>query len=178
MQKFQLKEVRLSFNALFEPQDFNGNQDFAFNAKLLIEKGSPQHKQIEQALLEVAEEVFPGKGKQVIDKIKDDPAQYCLQPYDDQYVSLATKRKAKAGRPVVVDQNRNPLAEGDGKPYSGCYVNVLVRPWAMGGKGNKYWVRCGLEGVQFAKDGQAFGQRTTADDFDDLGESDDGKDIF
>jgi len=63
MQKFQLKDVRLSFNALFEPQDFNGNQDYAFNAKLLIEKGSPQHKQIEQALLEVAEEVVPRQGQ-------------------------------------------------------------------------------------------------------------------
>jgi len=179
MSNIMLKNVRLSFNSIFEASDFEGDQNFAYNAKVLIEKGSEAEKQIKKALLETANDAFGGKGTEIIKKVQADPAQFCLQPssQDENMMVLATKRKQKAGRPMVVDIDRSPLTHDDGKPYPGCYVNLLCRPWAMASKG-KHWIRCGLEGVQFVKDGEAFGQRVTADAFEDLSVEDDGQDLL
>lgn len=169
MSNIKLQNVRLSFNSLFDAEDFEGDGNFAYNAKFIIPKGSDADKAIREGLLAVANEAFAGKGAETIKKVAGDPAQFCYQPYGDdgEFMVLATKRKAKVGRPVVVDADRTPLTKDDGKPYSGCYVNALVRPWAMASKG-KHWIRCGLEGVQFVKDGEAFGSRASASDFDDV----------
>ena len=162
-----LCNVRLSYNALFEAQDYQNNGDFAYSAKLIIPKGSEAAKAISESLLAVADETFAGKGRDVINKVKSDPAQFCLQEYDDENYVLATNRKVKVGRPTIVDADRSPLTEADGKPYAGCFVNCIVRPWAMQGKGRS-WIRCGLEGIQFVKDGEPFAKRVSSSSFDDL----------
>ena len=167
MRNIKLSNVRLSFNALFEAEDFDGDKNYAYNAKFIIEKDSAADKLVREAMLEVANDAFSGKGAEVLKKVANDKAQYCYQEYDEDHMVLATKRKDKAGRPLVLDADRTPLAESDGKPYAGCYVNALIRPWAMASKG-KHWVRCGLEGVQFVKDGEAFGARASVSDFDDI----------
>ena len=172
MSNIRLENVRLSFNNLFEAEGFDGNDDLAYNAKFIIEKGSDADKAIRAALLAVSNEAFAGKGAEAIKKVAGDKSQFCYQPYGDdgELMVLAAKRKAKAGRPLVIDVDRSPLTADDNKPYSGCYVNALVRPWAMASKG-KSWIRCGLEGVQFVRDGEAFGARAKVDDFDDVSSS-------
>jgi hypothetical protein len=171
MANIKLENVRLSYNSIFEAQDFEGDQNFAYNAKVIIEKGSEADKKIRAALLEVANAEFANKGAETIKKVAGDPAQYCYQPMNgdanSEYMVLATKRKAKAGRPLIIDANRAPLTEDDGKPYAGCFINILVKPWAMASKG-KHWIRCGLEGIQFVRDGESFGSRASVSDFDDV----------
>jgi len=166
--KVILENVRLSFNALFEPEDFDGDENFSYNAKVIIEKDSEADRKITAAFAQAAEEAF-GKAKfqGILDKIKGDKAQFAYHEHDEGQMVLSTKRKAKAGPPVIVDRERTRLTADDNKIYAGCYVNIVVRPWAMQGKG-KNWVRAALEGVQFVADGEAFGQRTTPDDFPDL----------
>ena len=71
----------------------------------------------------------------------------------------------------MLDANRNPLVEADGRPYSGCYVNATVELWAQQnttGRG----MRAELLGVQFLRDGDAFaaGSKPSEDDFDDVSE--------
>ncbi|CAN0502063.1 unnamed protein product, partial [Phaeothamnion confervicola] len=75
---------------------------------------------------------------------------------------------ASSGRPLVIDGQKNPLVEEDGKPYGGCYVNATVEIYAQ--KGENAGIRCGLLAVQFARDGDAFtaGSKPSADDFDDV----------
>ena len=84
-------------------------------------------------------------------------------------VLTASRMKTK-GRPKIVDRRGNALTEEDGKPYSGCYVNAIVDIWAQ--KGETPGVRCELMGMQFVKDGEAFGGgKNLGDDaFDDLGD--------
>lgn len=77
-------------------------------------------------------------------------------------------------RPTVVDRDRSPLTKDDGKVYSGCYVNAKVEFWVQD---NQYGQRinCTLLGVQFVKDGDAFGAGSppaNPDDFPDLDASD------
>jgi len=69
----------------------------------------------------------------------------------------------------VVDRDRTPLVAADGKPYAGCYVTAIVELWPQD---NQYGRRINatLSGVQFERDGDAFGGSApaSADDFDDL----------
>jgi hypothetical protein len=88
---------------------------------------------------------------------------------EDSWV-LASYRPQDKGRPLVIDQQKNPLVAADGKPYAGCWVNATVEIYTTG-KPNM-GVRCGLLGVQFLKDGDAFGGGTppNPDDFEALAE--------
>lgn len=74
-----------------------------------------------------------------------------------------------AVRPLILDQNKNPLVVADGKPYSGCYVNVFLEIWAQDNQHGKR-INASLLGVQFVRDGErlAGGSTATADDFEAL----------
>lgn len=82
-------------------------------------------------------------------------------------------------RPTVVDRDRSPLVAADGKPYSGCYVNVIIDVWAQDNQYGKK-VNAQLQGIQFVKDGEAFsGGGTSADasDFDEIADGADADDL-
>ncbi len=51
--------------------------------------------------------------------------------------------------------DKTALTEADGRIYAGCYVNFNVDIWAQDGQYTG--IRCSLNGVQFVKDGDAFG---------------------
>jgi hypothetical protein len=82
-------------------------------------------------------------------------------------------------RPNVKDKDGStPLTESDGRPYSGCYVN-LVGLEIYGFQHTKFGKRiCAqLRGLQFLRDGDAFAAGKPADDDEfgdvsDTGESD------
>jgi hypothetical protein len=68
----------------------------------------------------------------------------------------------------VLDRDKTPLVQADGRPYSGCYVNASVEFYAYDNNGKG--IAATLKGVQFFKDGDAFtgGGVASPDDFDDL----------
>jgi hypothetical protein len=72
-------------------------------------------------------------------------------------------------RPLVLNADRTPLTAADGKPYSGCFVNVIVEIWAQDSQFGKR-VNASLLGVQFVRDGErlAGGSVATADDFEPI----------
>ena len=72
-------------------------------------------------------------------------------------------------RPLVIDVNKAPLAEEDGKPYAGCFVNASVELWVQDNNYGKR-INATLAGVQFYRDGEHFagGGVADADEFDDL----------
>ena len=72
-------------------------------------------------------------------------------------------------RPLVLNSDKSPLTEADGKPYAGCYVNVSLELWAQDNNYGKR-VNATLMGVQFYCDGDAFagGGVASEDDFDDV----------
>jgi hypothetical protein len=73
-------------------------------------------------------------------------------------------------RPLVLDRDKSPLTQSDGRPYAGCYVNGSIELWCQDNAYGKR-INATLRGVQFYKDGEAFagGGSATADEFDDLG---------
>ena len=76
-------------------------------------------------------------------------------------------------RPIVIDRDKSPLIEEDNKIYAGCYVNAIVDVCVQNNNYGKI-VNGNLYGIQFVKDGEAFGSGPTdvGDNFDDLYELD------
>lgn len=172
-----LKNVRISFAHIFRPQQFqNGEGDPKYNATFLIPKENTKAVAAVKAALRAA---AVGKWGDTLPSLKAD--RICLRDGDGEgerpeYAHCYYLPASNARRPVVVDRDRSPLVEEDGRPYSGCYVNVVVNLWAQD---NKYGKRlnASLEAVQFVRDGEAFGRRPINPEsaFDDLGEeTDDG----
>jgi hypothetical protein len=157
-----LKNVRLSFPELFTPKSIDGGKA-RFTANFLIPKtDKEQIKAIKSIIDEITNEEFGGKALPA-DKLPfRDGDEKDYDGYEGCY-AISTAKQAELGRPTVVDKDKTPLVAEDGKPYPGCYVNAIVRFYALNGKSTKkpngYGKRicCSLEVVQFAKDGEAFG---------------------
>lgn len=73
-----------------------------------------------------------------------------------EYVGLFFVSGTNKSRFTIVDGARAPLVAKDGKPYSGCYVNAIVDIWAQDNKWGRR-INCTITGVQFLRDGEAFG---------------------
>lgn len=182
--KVKLVDVRLSFPDLFEATQYQGAGKFRYNASFLIVPGSENDKKVQAAIKVAALEVWPKKADAMIESFKGNSNKYCYVKGDTKeyegykgMLVLASHRQKDAGRPAVFDQRKNPLGPEDGKPYAGCYVNATVELWAQDGKNPG--IRCGLLGVQFARDGDAFSGAGSGspDDFDDLGEGADAESL-
>lgn len=171
--KMTLKRVRLAFPALFNPKAVNAGDKPAYSAALIISPKDPQVKLINEALAEVANGKWGAKGPatlkqlQAADKVAlhngDSKSQY--EGFENN-LFISTRNPA---RPTVVDRDKTPLTEADGKPYAGCYINAVVEFWAQD---NNYGrrVNATILGAQFVDDGEPFagGGVASEDDFDDL----------
>lgn len=148
-----LTNVRLSFADLFKAKAVNDGEP-RFSANFLLDKSKDQAqiKRIGDEVRRLEAEKFKGK-KIPADKV-------CLRDGDekeyDGYAGMLFLSAANKKRPTVVDRDRTQLTAEDGKPYSGCYVNAVVRLWAQDNQFGKR-INASLEVVQFVKDGEAFG---------------------
>jgi len=178
--KIKLQNVRLSFPALFKAEAFKPGDDPKFKATFLIPKGSDLHAQVEKAILETVTVKHGAKAAKLIQQIRNNPNKFCYQDGDlkayDGYEGMMALSAKNVVRPLVIDRDRIPLTEADGKPYAGCYVNASVEFFAYDNSG--VGVSASVAGVQFVRDGDAFGggSAAKADEFDDLGEGADAED--
>ena len=171
--KIKLNAVRLSFPQLFEAKTVNGEGKPAFSAAFLIGPKDPQVSVINNAINAVATEKWGAKAEAVLKAIRA-ADKTCLHSGDlksnyDGFEGMLYVSARNAIKPLVVDTNRSPLTEQDGKPYAGCYVTVSLELWAQDNNYGKR-VNATLMGVQFFKDGESFagGGVASEDDFDDL----------
>lgn len=178
--KIKLNNVRLSFPALFKAEAFKPGDDPRFKATFLIPEGSALAKEVEKAAIAALEEKFPKKGATIYKQIfgnnnKCNISDGNLAEYDGYAGMIAVSAKSKT-RPLVIDTDKTPLAEDDGKPYAGCYVNAIIEFFGYDNSGKG--VSATLKGVQFVRDGDAFSGSAPAseDDFDDLSNGADDND--
>lgn len=184
MQTAKLKAVRLAFPALWEPETVNGEGKPAYSGTFLIEPTDPQVKAINAVIEAVAKDKWGAKAGDVLKALRAGD-KVCLHNGDlkAQYDGFAGNFFVTARnvlRPLVVDADKTPLTEADGKPYSGCYVNVNIEIWAQDNKFGKR-VNANLLGVQFVRDGDRFGgggRVADVDDFDDVTEGADTSSVF
>lgn len=178
--KIKLNNVRLSFPALFKAEAFKPGDDPRYKATFLIPAGSALAKEVEAAAVAALEEKFPKKGAAIYKQIFGNNNKCNVQDgntseYDGYADMIAVSAKSKT-RPLVIDTDKTPLAEDDGKPYAGCYVNAIIEFFGYDNSGKG--VSATLKGVQFLRDGDAFSGSAPAseDDFDDLSNGADDND--
>ena len=149
----KLKNVRLSFPSLFQHEVYGGESTGKFAATLILDK--EEHKDaiasIKKATNDLMMETF--KGKIPSDKLALKDGDESGRP---EYAGAYTIKVSTKKRPTVIDRDKTPLVEDDGRPYSGCYVNAIIGLWAQN---NAYGKRINgnLLGIQFYRDGEPFG---------------------
>jgi len=150
--------VRLSFPRLFQAKAFRPDQKARFEATFLLDPSIKSHAatiaQIKAEAKRIAEEQFgPKLPKGIL---------FCWGNGDDKeydgYAGMFYIASSNQTRPVVQDRDRTPLAEEDGRPYAGCYVVGTITLWVMDNAFGKR-INANLRGVQFVKEGDAFGVR-------------------
>jgi hypothetical protein len=200
--KIKLNNVRLGFaQQLFNPSAVEEGQTKKFGCDSLLVPGHSVLKAVvkdekttwvpttmPEVLLAVANETIKGTGKAKpwLDALEGSKRCYrngdtrvtkggdAYEGYEGVWY-VAAKSKT---RPLLIDANKQPLTEADGKPYSGCYANVVIEVYGMGDP-KKKGVHAAIKSVQFVKDGDAFGggAPSSPDDFDDLGTGADAGDL-
>lgn len=185
----KLIDVRGSFLRLFEPSKSTEEGRETYKANFLIDPSTPNGRKTAKACEEALAEIKRLTWKEKADKVKIKEDRICYRDGEsfvgaesgeiyDGYEGMMVVVSANQSRPTVIGRNREQLVEKDGVIYSGCYVNAIVRFYAVtdqakGGNG----VFASLEGVQFVRKGEAFGNAPiSADEFDDLGDDDDAGD--
>lgn len=156
----KLANVRLSYPSLFKKaQQQNG--DLKYQASFIFPKDDEKLKKaLEKAYDEVCNEKFNGK----IPKFKGD--RYPIRDGDDpkntgedrgpEYEGMFYINAKSDKPPVLMDGKKNRLTEDDGTLYAGCYVNAIVTLYAVN-KDDVKGVFVSLDGVMFARKGEAFG---------------------
>lgn len=177
MPKLLIKNVRMAFPSIFEPEAF-GDGDPAYGAKFIIPQSHPQLAEIRKAVVAAGAEKWAEKAPGILAVLKDDKKVAWVEgPYRNKngeiydgfegMYHLSTRNGGKAPvKPSVFDQQNRAVTQADGVVYSGCYVDASVEFYAQdNGYGRR--INCSLRGVRKAGDGDSFGggNAASADDF-------------
>lgn len=175
----KLQNVRLAFSQnLFKPGAMNNDPkaEPAYSSTLLIPKNDPQVAMIREAIEKVAAEKWSAKASQILKGLIAEN-KVCLRDGDnkEQYEGFAgcvyiQARNKQA--PMVLNRDKTPLQEKDGRPYAGCYVNASIDIWPQDNSYGKR-INAKLRWVQYVKDGDAFtgSAPPSEDEVDDLGDT-------
>lgn len=180
-----LRNVRLSFAHLLKPSDDSiqvnkttGEKTTikgSYQARFLMEKGSTDGEanvqKIKKAARDVKSQPHPkgfGADESKWPKIK--PDRVCLrdgdlEDWDGYEGNWYLAANSPVDRPPQIITNRKdadgkwiPAEAGKaGNPFSGCYVNALVRLWVQNHETYGKRINASLEVVQYLRDGPAFG---------------------
>lgn len=195
--KIQVRNVRLSYPHLFKKQiktDDDGNvSEGAYSAMAILDK--KEHaaaiKKIEDAVgLAAANAKWGADGEKIYNALRKQDKVF-LRDGDDKFdkngdpvPELAGKMffnaSSYAAKPSVFDRVKGPdgkavkLTEEDGKPYAGCYVNIIIEGYGQDHKKHGRRINAGLTGVQFWADGEPLGGGVAAseDEFEYAEEED------
>lgn len=174
-----LKDVRLAFPILWEPEPFPGGKDPTkyFSANFILPPTHSQLPELNKICEALAREQWKDKGPAILKAIKQTGKIFLKSgdtkpEYDgfegNWFVSARTKT-----RPNYFDQHKNEIGSADAMLYAGCYCNVSLEFYSYT-KGNN-GLGAAIRGVQHLRDGDAFGggRPADADEFDDIGVTDD-----
>jgi hypothetical protein len=175
----KLNNVRLAFAELFQAKAVNPGDKPKFSCTLLLPPNHPDVAKVNAAIRAVATAKWGAKANDILTQLVAGN-RVCLANgnakanYDgfpgNYYINTRSDRA-----PLVIDADRSPLTQASGRPYSGCYVNAQIAVWAQDNQYGKR-INAQIRGVQFYRDGDAFGGGGVAavDDFDTVDDSADG----
>lgn len=170
---------RLAFASIWTPTAFGDSPVEKYRARIIIDpKDTASVKAIRDARKQVAEAKWAKKATGIMSAIAGDrqkdswfESDYVSQDgeINDGFEGMFHLSTTSEVQPTIIDRDRTELSRRDGRPYAGCYCVFKVDIWPQDNKNGKA-MRAQLAGIQFWKDGDAFGGgvRAKVDDFDDL----------
>lgn len=177
-QLIYLQNVRLSFPHLVEPHvpKEQPNAKPKFSGDFIMAPNHPAIAQLMQRLGQLAVNAWGEHANAVMALIQQDRRNRCYGQGEEKIDKKTFQPlKGYAGNVYLTANNdRQPqMIALDGQPvdptntmaamalarklYGGCYVNVAVKPWAQNNTFGRAF-RCDLVAIQFAADGEAFGE--------------------
>lgn len=185
--KFVVKNARLSFPALFEPRDYQGDGNFKWQGHFLIPKNDPQVASLNDVMLQVAKDKWGAKGKAQFDLLKEDN-KLCFhdgkrKPENEEYEGMmfisASNAKVK---PDVRRRDKSKAEASDENTlfYPGAIVLGVFDIYCQDSKFGRR-INASLMGVQFMEHGERFAGAAavaTDSDFEDLSEGADADDFI
>ena len=170
MSKIKMQAVRLSFPSLFNTAKFGGEDTGKYEATFVLDK--VEHAEVISGIKAQIERLMKEelKGKVPSDKL-------CLKDGDDtgrpEFEGKYTIKASTKKRPLVINRDKSPITESDNVIYAGCYVNAIVSLWAQNNNYGKR-INAQLDGVQFCRDGEPFGDGgVSVNEFDAFGSESD-----
>jgi hypothetical protein len=169
MSKIKLQSVRLSFPSLFQQAAFGGESTGKYEATFILDK-----KEHAQVISQIEAEIARLQKEEIKAKVSSD--KICLKDGDEmgrpEYEGKMTIKASTKKRPLVIDRDKAPITEDDNIVYAGCFVNAILTLWPQNNNFGKR-VNAQLDGVQFVRDGEPFGDGgISADAFDAFGDDD------
>lgn len=155
MSVIMIKNARLSFPDIWTAKSFFAGQAPKFSCNLLLDKENDK-AQIVSFKKAIKEAALAGFNNEIPNGL-----QVCINDGNDKsydgyenamYISCASRL-----RPQIIDRDRTPLVEEDGRPYAGCYVNAAISLWTQDHKLGGKRVACNINALQFVKNGDRFG---------------------
>ncbi len=173
-----LSNVRLSFPHIVEPRASLDNPAAPkkYSADFIMEQNHPGFQQFMQLYAKLAAAKWGEHANNVMQLIQSDRKLRCygagnekidkktFQPYK-RYANMAFIAANKDQAPQMIQSDGTAVDSANTmayqaiarKMYGGCYVNAAVRPWLQENKHGR-GIRCDLVALQFAADGEAFGE--------------------
>lgn len=155
--QIKLKNVRLSFPALFTPTKFGDEVEAKYKAVFLLDKKT-HAALIAEVQTAIANMVKTAKVKTIASYktcLRDGAEKPDVDGYGEGVMFISASNKKNIS---VVGRDLVPLTEASGRPYAGCYVNASIRLWLQDNKWGKR-VNAQLQAVQFYGEGEVFGEK-------------------
>lgn len=187
-----LKGARASFFKAFEKTASVASGREGYRSNWLFDPNTAEGRACIAACKKAVEEVKVAQWKDKAKSIKFKPDRLCFREGDtfcneetgeiyEGYEGMMALVTNNQNKPTIVNRDRTPLSKDDGVIYSGCYCVVVARFYAVTGQekgGNGIF--CTLEGVQFLRNGEAFGSAAlnAEEAFEDLGDLEDDGDAL
>lgn len=169
--KVVIKRGRIAFPNIWEPKSFNGAGEPRCSASIIMDPVGQKSEvdKVVAAIQAVATEKWGAKAADVVKALKA-KGDICLHPGEtkseyDGFDGMVYVSAANKARPAVVDRDKTPLTQQDGRPYSGCYCDFSIDIWPQDNQYGKR-VNAKLLAIRFYEDGPAFSGGTSYSDSD------------
>jgi hypothetical protein len=170
MSKIKIPSARLSFPSLFNMASFGGESTGKYEATFILDK-----KEHAKVIVEIEAVIGKLQKDELKGKVASDKV--CLKDGDEmdrpEYAGKMTIKASTKKRPLVINRDKSAISEDDNIVYAGCYVNGIVTLWAQNNQYGKR-INAQLDGVQFVRDGDPFGDGgISVDQFNAFDDEDD-----
>lgn len=149
-----IKNVRLSYPHLFKAWAKNPDKETPkYSGRFLMDKKThaADIKSLGAHISKLMQEHFKGRIPAAMLFMRDGAGSAKPEQEESWLIAASESR-----RPDVINRDKSRLNEEDDIVYAGCFVNVLIRPWAQANIHGKR-LNANLLAVQFVRDGERFG---------------------